>query len=139
MGDSFLEEKETDPDEENILDVLFPHYFAMGMSYEEYWHGNPYLAELYRKKQEIEWKKKNEELWLQGKYMHDGFMIALDNMFKQKNDPVMKYLEEPYPLTEEDGEAFVERKNERAAQKTKEYFEQFKQQTKERRKHQERQ
>lgn len=88
-----------------------PDYMAMGMSWDEYWHGDPYLVVVYRKMFELKRKQRNWEMWMQGAYVFDA-MLKASPMFrsntKGKVEPG-KYPEEPWPLTEKEAEERKER------------------------------
>ena len=78
---------------------------AMGMSYQEFWHGDytqwKYLEEAHRMKKEEE----NEILWLQGAYVHEAFATVMTNLYREKGQAPVTYLTEPWritPLTEEE-------------------------------------
>ena len=75
---------------------------AYGMTYDEYWNGDPALVRYYRKAEDIRSHRKNWELWLQGRYVYEaiGRMIPSMNAFKPR-EPI-EYIEEPFPLTEKD-------------------------------------
>lgn len=81
----------------------FPYYMAMGMSYEEYWNGPPYLVCAYRKAWEM--KRKNDEWarWRQGDYFYNALLCAAPVLkpFVKESKPG-KYPDQPWPLTEEE-------------------------------------
>jgi hypothetical protein len=62
------------------------------MSYSEYWEGDPNLAIAYKKAHEINLRRKNEELWLQGVYMSHALVSVMDG----KKHP---YPKEPLAIT----------------------------------------
>lgn len=82
---------------------LFPQYLAIGMTYDEYWHGCPSLARAYRKAWEMKRDQRNWELWLQGAYVYDALLKAAPvlraSFSKGKVEPG-KYPDQPYPITE---------------------------------------
>lgn len=85
----------------------------MGMSYEEFWHGNvckwKYVEEAYQLRR----KRENEMLWLQGIYNMDAFGTVLANAFAKKGSRPKKYMEEPIritPMTEEEKELETRKK-----------------------------
>lgn len=76
---------------------------AMGMSYAEFWDGQPYLAVAYRKAYKVKREIENEQAWLQGLYVFDAFAVCLGNAFSKGASKKQKYLEHPldlFPLTE---------------------------------------
>lgn len=81
-----------------IFDELFPYYLSIGMTYELYWNGRPELVKAYRKSFEMNNKKKNQELWMQGVYIQYALDSIVGNMFRKGNKS--KYPDEPLPITE---------------------------------------
>ena len=76
---------------------------VMGMTYEQYWESNPYLAVTYRKAFELKRKLDNEQAWIQGLYIYDAFSVSLANAFAKRGATTQKYFEKPvdiFPLTE---------------------------------------
>lgn len=92
----------------------FPHYLAMGMTYEQYWNGDVDLVRYYKKAQEIKNQRKNQELWLQGMYIYEVLcdVAPIYHAFAKSGTKPRPYSEQPYPLTQEE----QEQKEERARQ-----------------------
>lgn len=81
---------------------------AMGMSYQEFWHGDYTQWKFCEEQYQIRKKWENEMLWLQGAYFFDAVTAALANSFRDKGKPPVSYREEPIritPMTEEDQKA----------------------------------
>jgi len=75
----------------------------MGMTYEQYWDGPPFLAGAYRKAWKLKRESDNEQAWLQGLYMYDAFAVCLANAFSKRGAKQQQYIEKPidiFPLTE---------------------------------------
>ena len=75
---------------------------AMGMSYEQFWDGHPYLVVAYRKAYKLKREIENEQAWLQGLYVFDAFAVCLANVFAKRGAKKQAYLERPidiFPLT----------------------------------------
>ena len=70
------------------------------MTYELFWHGEPYLAKAYRKADAIRRRRTNEELWLEGVYMAEALSATVGNMFTKGQKH--QYPSEPIPITEEE-------------------------------------
>ena len=69
----------------------------------EYWDGDAYLVKLYQKAHELSNEQKNQELWMQGLYIHNAVGVVIQNAFKKKGETPAKYLDKPIritPLTE---------------------------------------
>lgn len=73
----------------------------MGMSYEDYWYGDPEKAKFFREAYLYKLEARNRKLWVMGRYVYDAIFA---------NSPVLrafggatsprKYLEEPYAITD---------------------------------------
>lgn len=84
-----------------------------GMSYDEFWNGDPWLAVYYREAYRIRRKEENYRDYLQGAYIYNALSIALGNAFRRRGSKVMNYFdEEPFqifPLTKEEKAAKLEK------------------------------
>ena len=82
-----------------------------GMTYDQYWFGNPWMARAFAQAYLLKRRQKNEELWLEGIYIANAFQTVLGNAFgKQK----LKYLEKPLDIFEKtEAEKEQEKRNER--------------------------
>lgn len=75
----------------------------MGMTYEQFWDGDPVIAVAYRKAYRLKREVANEEAWLQGLYNYDAFAVTLANAFRSKGGKRQQYFEKPidiFPMTE---------------------------------------
>lgn len=83
------------------------------MTYEQFWYQDPHLVRAYAKAEEMRIKRKNEELYLQGRYVYEaiGAFAEILPAFPKKGAKIHPYLEEPYPLTEAELLAREEQKN----------------------------
>lgn len=108
-----------------MLDDCFPFYLSIGMTSEEYWEGDPSLVKAYRKAYEIKRDRKNQEMWMQGRYIYDAMarMAPLYNVWKPK-EPT-PYPNEPYPLTEKEVEERMLREERKRQEDIKAKFEAF--------------
>lgn len=68
------------------------------MTADEFWYGEPCLAEAYREAQKLRDERRNQELWLQGLYVYDAFSVVVSNAFGGKSHSKQKYLEQPIEL-----------------------------------------
>lgn len=82
------------------FDELCGYYLSLGMTYEEYWEGDPAMTRYYRDKYRCEMDQRNTELWLMGVYIYEALMdvAPLLNLF-DKHRKALPYRTEPYPLT----------------------------------------
>lgn len=90
-----------------IFEELCPTYMAYGMTYDEYWHGDPWMVRAYVQAYILRRKIENENAWIQGAYMANAFATVLGNTFGKRR---MKYLEKPmdlFPKTEAEKQAEI--------------------------------
>ena len=73
------------------FDRLCPVYMAMGMSYSEYWDGDPWAVKAYRMAYEYRREMENESFYLQGMYT----VCAVANAIHGKK---AKYPDKPFIL-----------------------------------------
>lgn len=93
-----------------------PYYISIGMTADEFWHGEPYMAAIYRKAHEMRNDERNQELWLQGLYIYDAVAVALANGLSKRGVPKQAYLDKPLrirPLTEAEKEAEARKEREK--------------------------
>lgn len=81
----------------DIFEEQFPYYLAIGMTAEQYWHGDPTLCKAYRKAEEIRQERMNYEKWLQGSYIYEAVCAAspLFNPMSKRGKP-FPYPKKPY-------------------------------------------
>ena len=78
------------------------------MTYDLFWNERPELVKAYRTAAEMNNKKRNQELWMQGIYFQAALASTVGNMFSKGSKN--KYPEEPLPITTEDLKREQERK-----------------------------
>ena len=99
MGDDFLENPTHTKTYTEIFEESFPFYLAIGMSFAEYWEGDPKLAQYYRKAYQIKQEEINNAAGLQGVYIYDAVSTALHNALRgmgKTKPPVRDYAKQPY-------------------------------------------
>lgn len=81
-----------------IFEELCPIYMGYGMSYDEFWYGEPYRAKFYREAHEIQIKQKDEEFWIQGMYIYEALcdVSPILHAFSKSGTKPLPYREEPY-------------------------------------------
>ncbi len=97
MGGEFL--NPTVKTHTQVFEECFPFYLAIGMSYAEYWAGDPLLARAYRKAYKIKQEEINNTAWLQGLYIYDAVSTALHNALRgmgKNKTPAQNYAKKPY-------------------------------------------
>ena len=85
-----------------VFEHVCPYYMSIGMSYEEFWHGDVGLVMYYRKAHELREKRRNQELWLQGMYVYEALCDASPLFRLSMKKGIVKpepYAKEPYPIT----------------------------------------
>lgn len=107
-----------------LADKMCPYYLSIGMSAQEYWHGDPELKKFYRQADKLKRQEKNTMLWMQGRYFLDAILCAAPalNPYYKKGAEVHKYPEEPYPLTEKEAKEIERRREEAQMEKAKAMF-----------------
>lgn len=78
---------------------------AMGMSYEQYWYGEPQMAKAYREANDIRERKENQLAWLNGLYTYHALNTVIGNALKKKGEKAETYRKRPIPMTEEERKA----------------------------------
>ena len=75
-------------------------YMAYGMTYEQYWYGDPWMTRAYAQSYLLKRKIQNENAWIMGAYMANAFGSVIATSFGKKK---VDYLKEPldiFPKTE---------------------------------------
>lgn len=94
---------------------------SIGMTWEQYWHGDREIYKIFRDAEEYRKERANYELWLQGLYIQRAFNSGLDAFamgMSGKHGKPMQYLEYPLSITKREKEAEKQRNIER----TKKWF-----------------
>lgn len=114
MGDCFLTEQSPQSQNQSVEDSkksfsgLFheveAYYLSIGMTYDEFWRGDPWLAKVYRDAQELRERRANVEAWRNGFYMASALSSTVGNMFRKKGQAPVKYMKRPLPLNEKEKE-----------------------------------
>lgn len=86
-----------------IFKKAFPHYLAIGMTYDQFWNQDVELVKAYREADKIRRDRKNQDMWLQGAYIYEAVLDAspvLRFSFSKKQPEPIPYRETPYILFE---------------------------------------
>lgn len=105
--------KKTPPSMSDIFKALCPYYMMYGMSYDEYWYGDPWRMKDYKTAYDLRNKRENQMMWINGLYMVNALSTVIGNAFSKKGTPPKKYLDKPldiFPKTEAEEQAEMERK-----------------------------
>jgi hypothetical protein len=98
---------------------------SIGMSYDEFWNQDVTIVGAYRKADELNRRRQNEVLWLQGLYIRDALISTVGNMFSGKGAKKHEYPGEPYPVTAEQVAEQEEQKRKLAEERMKAEFAAF--------------
>lgn len=96
---------------------MFPTYLSYGMSYEQYWEGDPLLTTAYRKANYIDIERRNYDAWIQGLYFYNALGAIMSNVFAKRGAKKEKYIDKPFtvlPKTEVEIAREAEREREKA-------------------------
>ena len=102
MGSSGLVTKDREKVEYTTLTQLFeeqcPIYMSYGMTYDEYWFGEPYRTKFYRDAFKLKQKRMDEQLWLQGMYIYEALcdVSPILHAFSSKGTKPLPYSNKPY-------------------------------------------
>ena len=104
---------------------VFPYYLSIGMSPEQYWDGDPMLVKYYRRADEINRARRNQELWLQGMYIYEALcdVSPVLNAFAKKGTKPNPYTDHPYPISAKDRDAEKKLQEQREREKARRYME----------------
>ena len=72
-----------------------PIYLNYGMTYEQYWCGDPWMARAYAQAYLLKRRLDNENAWLTGLYMTKAVNTAIANAFGNKQ---AKYFDKPLDI-----------------------------------------
>ena len=72
----------------------------MGMSYDEYWNQDPWLAKDYRDAHKIKQDNDNYMAWLQGLYNYKAVSVAVYNNLRKEGQKADEYFERPIGVEE---------------------------------------
>lgn len=97
------EEQHDSPSE--LFHEVEAYYLSIGMTYDQFWHGDVWLAKVYRDAQEIREQRENIAAWRSGIYMVSALNATVGNMFMKKGSKPAKYMSRPLPLTYKDKKA----------------------------------
>lgn len=87
-----------------ILDKAFPDYLVMGMTYDQFWHGDPKHYRFYRAAYNKRQRHENYLAWLNGRYIYEAIVDVAPVLVPFSKGKLIDYPKRPYPLTEEEEE-----------------------------------
>lgn len=88
-------------DYREIMNGWFPYYLAIGMTYEQYWHSDPYLTVYYQKAKKMKFDYDNQMAWINGLYIYDAVSAIVFNTWCRKDgEQCRNYASKPYEFDE---------------------------------------
>ena len=90
---------------------------AIGMTYDQYWYGDPLMVRAFYKADKLRKEREDESAWLMGLYVQSALNSVVGNAFRKQGQQPAEYPEEPMSATvrREKKEAEEERNKEREA------------------------
>ena len=82
-------------------------YMAYGMTYEQYWYGDPWMTRAFAQAYLLKRKIQNENMWILGAYMTNAFATVIANSFGKKKTDYMKKPLDIFPKTEAEQKAEI--------------------------------
>ena len=73
---------------------------AIGMTYDEYWYGDPMMVRAYYKAEKLRREQADEDAWLAGQYMISALNATVVNLFRKPGQAPAEYPKEPVSLTQ---------------------------------------
>ena len=116
MGSSGLDTKDKSKVESTPLTKLFehecPYYMSYGMSYNEFWYGEPYLVKFYREAYKLKMRYDDVFMWKQGMYIYEALcdVSPILHAFSKKGAKPLQY--RTRPMSEELKENKTEKEKE---------------------------
>lgn len=68
---------------------------AIGMTYEQYWYGDPLMVRAFYKAEQLRQKSMNEEAWLNGVYVYRALDATVGNMMRKNGAEPAEYPKKP--------------------------------------------
>lgn len=100
MGNSEIEEPNELFSYTKIFEQECPFYMSIGMSYDEFWYGDCWVASYYREAWKLKKQQLNEQFWLQGVYIYEALIdvAPILHAFTKKGTKPLPYPDKPYDL-----------------------------------------
>lgn len=82
------------------------YYISIGMTYDQFWYGDVWLAKVYRDAEGLRERRANTEAWRNGFYIASAISFSVGNMLPKKGSKSIKYMDRPLPLTQKEKEEY---------------------------------
>lgn len=100
-----------------IFEKHLPYYLSIGMTWEDFWQGDAEKAKFFRAADKIRRRRKNEEMWLQGRYIYEAVgALAPIIRFSTKPQKPLPYPAEPFPVDKETARAAQNKRDKQEAE-----------------------
>lgn len=109
---------------EDIFREVFPYYLNCGMTYNQFYYGDPTLVIPYKKAKLLRDSELNAQCWLSGAYVYAAVAGVLGGK---------KYMESPIPLTQDEVESINDLNQINRNERLRNLRDKLKQQSKDRR------
>lgn len=85
---------------------------AIGMTYEQYWYGDPLMVRAFYKADQLRQQRLNDEAWLFGAYVYRAIDATVCNMFRKHNAEMAEYPKKPIEIGEKEESYYEKEKRE---------------------------
>ena len=119
MGNSEIEEPSELFSYTKIFEQECPFYMSIGMSYDEFWYGDCWVASYYREAWKLKKQQLNEQFWLQGVYIYEALVdvAPILHAFTKKGTKPLPFPEKPYDLYNDSKQSKKKKKQEEENEK----------------------
>ena len=119
MGNSEIEEPNELFSYTKIFEQECPFYMSIGMSYDEFWYGDCWVASYYREAWKLKKQQLNEQFWLQGVYIYEALIdvAPILHAFTKKGTKPLPFPEKPYDLYNDSKQSKKKKKQEEENEK----------------------
>lgn len=129
MGDSEVKSNKEDElaSYTEIFEKHCSYYMAIGVSYEQYWLEDCWIAHAYQEAYKVKKEQLNELIWLQGMYIYEALcdVSPVLHAFCKKGTKPTPYSNKPYPLhkeKEKEEQQYSERENHNEQMRAEMFF-----------------
>lgn len=74
---------------------------AIGMTYEQYWYGDPLMVRAFYKAEQLRRKRMNEKAWLHGLYVYRALDATVGNIVRKSGTELAEYPRKPLDMGDE--------------------------------------
>lgn len=126
MGDNLGNPTEELTSYTETFEKSCPFFIAIGMSYDQFWYEDCWVANAYLKAYKIRKDQLNEQLWLQGVYIYEALcdVSPVLHAFSKKGTRPIPFTKKPYSFDKKE-EKYTEKENEKERAKAEIYFKEW--------------